>query len=297
MILRKENSSSSSVRVVAPYELTRTIRIKPNESGQTILSFFKERFPFVSEFEWARRFDNNWIHEQGVPLEKYDLTRSNQVINHYAPRVVEPSVSDSITIIDETDDWLAVFKPAPLPMHQGGRYNKNTLIYILREKGYENLRMVHRLDSVTSGVVLLAKNKQSAIELRQMFELNKVQKWYHAIVKGEVEQTYRITAPIRRKRGFVFECGENLSGAKSAVTTIIPEEVVNGATRVKCIPQTGRTHQIRLHLNYIGHPIIDDPIYGPNGDQSGLKLQNSAISLQSSGLIIDEMNIKITADS
>jgi len=279
--------------VVAPYELTRKIRIKPADAGKTVLDFFDERFPFAGREGWLDRIDRGWILDNGRPVSYADILKENRELHHYSPKVKEPAVASDVHVLEETSGWLAVYKPAPLPMHPGGRYNKNTLLYILKEMGYENLKMVHRLDAVTSGVVLLSKHKDSAKELRAAFEAGGVRKVYHAVVAGEVTNEFTVDAPIRRKRGFVFECGNGLAGAKPATTKFYPEEVANGKTVVRCEPVTGRTHQIRLHLKHAGFPIFDDPIYGPNGDDSGLKLQNSAISLRSSGLEIRELKIKV----
>jgi RluA family pseudouridine synthase len=289
----KREKSACPVRVVAPYELTRTIRIKPADSGKTILDFFDERFPYLGRDRWIDRIQRGWILYGDQPVSVDFTLKPHLLLNHFSPKVKEPAVASDVRVLDESDDWLAVYKPAPLPMHQGGRYFKNTLFYMLKEMGYDKLKMVHRLDSVTSGVVLLAKHKESAKNLRAAFESGLVRKVYHAVVFGEMTGPITVQAPIRRKRGFVFECGEGLIGAKPAITKFIPEEVKNGKTIVRCEPISGRTHQIRLHLKYAGFPIVDDPIYGPNGDDSGHKLQNSAISLRSSGIEIDELGIRV----
>ncbi|WP_069131131.1 pseudouridine synthase [Rhodohalobacter halophilus] len=293
MMSLKREKSACPVRVVAPYELTRTIRVKPADSGKTVLDFFDERFPYLGRDHWADRIHRGWVLRENQPVAADFTVKPHLRLHHYSPKVKEPAVASDVRILDETDDWLAVYKPAPLPMHQGGRYYKNTLLYMLDEVGYKNLKMVHRLDAVTSGVVLLAKHKESAKTLRVAFESGTVRKVYHAVVHGEMSEPVTVQAPIRRKRGFVFECGEGLTGAKSAVTKFFPEEINDGKTVVRCEPVTGRTHQIRLHLKHVGYPIFDDPIYGPNGDNTGQKLQNSAISLRSFGIEIDGLGIDI----
>jgi len=290
----KRESLACPVRVVAPYELTRSIRVKPEDAGKTVLDFFCDRFPYVGRVHWNQRIENGWVRLDSRPLMCDDSVKPYQEIDHFSPKVKEPAVSSELRILKETDDWLAVYKPAPLPMHQGGRYYKNTLLYMLKEMGYEDLKMVHRLDAVTSGVVLLAKHKESAKKLRAAFEMGQVRKIYHAVVAGEVTNEFTVDAPIRRKRGFVFECGEGLHGAKPAITKFSPEKVVDGKTIVRCEPVTGRTHQIRLHLKHAGFPIFDDPIYGPDGDDSGLKLQNSAIGLRSSEIEIRELGVRVS---
>lgn len=287
----RESFRSSEARIVAPYPLTRTIRVKRADEGKSVLGFFMERFPYLPEERWMERLRNGWICSGGEALKADEPVTSQQLIHHFTPKVKEPSVSAGVEILRDEEEWLLVNKPAPLPMHQGGRYYKNTLIYILAEMGYSGLKIVHRLDAVTSGLVILAKNKAFAARLRKEFEEGRVEKWYHAIVAGEPEQKFTVDAPIRRKRGFVFECGENLEGAKSAVTRIEPVESRDGVTMVRCLPVTGRTHQIRLHLQHAGYPIIDDPIYGPDGDSSGRRLQNCAISLQSFMLKAENIGI------
>lgn len=105
-----------------------------------------------------------------------------------------------------------------------------------------------------------------------------------------------VDMPIRRKRGFVFECGTNLTSAKPAKTMIERCQNLNGLSLVKCTPVTGRTHQIRLHLREAAFPIIDDPIYGSNGDETGNRMQNGAIHLQSSGIVVDDFSIEAQMD-
>lgn len=282
---------SSSVRIVQPYELSRKLIVRPFEAGLNVLDFFAFRFPYISKNEWAGRVEKGWITRDGNPLQQDGKIRANDTLMHYTPAVREPSVPASVEVLRETENWLMVYKPAPLPMHQGGRYFKNTLIYILEELGYGDVKMVHRLDSVTSGLVLAARNKETALRMRTLFETGRVKKWYYALVEGEVKSEFTVDVPVRRKNGFIFECGDGLTGAKEARTEVYPVKSEGGRTLVRCVPVTGRTHQIRLHLQHAGYPIIDDPIYGPMGDTSGRKLQNSAIKLQSSGIEIEELSI------
>ena len=291
-ILRSVNFKRSDIRLVEPYPLTRTLLVKPHDRGKKLIEYLHERFSYVSCEEWQRRLDNKWIwFAQGEATADASL-KPNQLIYHHSPKVIEPSVPDTVTVIEESDEWLVVYKPAPMPMHQGGRYFKNTLTYILSERGYENLSIVHRLDAVTSGLVLFAKNREMANRLQLAFTEKRVEKWYYALVAGEMkEQSITVDLPIARKRGFIFECGHHLSNGKSAVTIIERVATVNGNSLVKCTPLTGRTHQIRLHLREAGLPILDDPIYGPDGDSSGKMLQNREISLQSSGIKEDHLSI------
>ena len=289
--------SSSKVRIVAPYPLTRRMTVKGESEGIQLSGYLYSRFPYLSEEVWKERIRKGWIRINGDVAEAEHILRANQQIDHYNPHIVEPAVPDEVRVVSETDDYLIAAKPAPMPMHQGGRYCKNTLISILEEGGSGKLRMIHRLDSVTGGLVILAKNKDFALKLHHAFSSNRVKKWYYALVDG-ISDTNKteITVPIRRKAGFVFECGENLEGGKPSHTIIEVIQRFDNKMLVRCEPVSGRTHQIRLHLRHWGHPIIDDPIYGPGGDDSGKRLQHCSIHLQSSYLAIPDLNIEAELD-
>lgn len=292
MISRDVNFKSSSVRIVEPYPLTRTLLVKPKDSGKRLIDFLHERFSYVGEEEWAGRIERKWLWFSNGEAAPDSVLESNQLIYHHTPMVKEPSVPDTVKVVRDEEEWMIVYKPSPMPMHQGGRYYKNTLTYILSEMGYSGASIVHRLDAVTSGLVLLAKNRGMANRLQLAFTGNGVRKWYYAVVKGVPgSPNMMVDVPIRRKRGFVFECGSNLENSKPAKTLIELCQTDQEISLVKCTPVTGRTHQIRLHLKEAGIPILDDPIYGPNGDETGNQLQGRPILLQSSGLSVDQFLI------
>lgn len=252
------------------------------------------RFPFRAEEEWKARIENGRVGLNEESVAPDVLLKKSDSVFHHNPNVIEPSVPDEIEILQETEDWIAVFKPAPLPMHPGGRYFKNTLTAMLEEMGYPDLKIVHRLDAVTSGIVLFAKTKAFAQKAMTEFAEGRVQKTYYAEVSGVPdEDTVTITAPIRRKTGFVFESNPDLTNAKPAETTFTVVERKEHSAIIKCEPKTGRTHQIRLHLEHWGYPIIDDPIYGIHGDKTSKKAQKTGISLVSSGLVIKGLGVNL----
>lgn len=280
------------VRIVAPYPIRHEFKVGHEFVGKSLLQMMATRFPFRSEPEWAQRIKEGKVGVNGAECEPRYHLKDTDLVFHFNPYVIEPSVPDEVQVLEVHSEYLVVFKPAPMPMHPGGRYNRNTLTEILKEWGYEDLKIVHRLDGVTSGIVLFARTKSFANKLMECFRDGKVRKTYYAHVHGvPVEDQKVIDHPIRRKVGFVFESNPDLKKAKPACTKFTVTERKEHSAIVRCEPLTGRTHQIRLHLEQWGHPIIDDPIYGPNGDKSSQKTQNKGISLLNAGIDIPELNL------
>lgn len=309
------NAPRVSVRISEPYSVTRILRVKQSHHGWTLLRFFSERFPWKEASEWEQKIlkGDIRVQEERVPPD-YPL-QTGELIQHDSDGVTEPSVPNQIEIIQESEEWLVVSKPAPLPVHAGGRYFRNTLLAILEERGYGQLYPLHRLDAVTHGLICLARKEESVPQLSAWIRSEGTEKAYYAHVAGVPSvQSVEIQTPIRRKKGFVFESMKEgdlemqkdfntssnslpksgRSALKKAHTRIEVLHSLLDSAIVKCIPITGRTHQLRLHLRDWGHPIIDDPIYGPNGDDSGNLLQNRSISLLSARIAVPQAGIDAT---
>lgn len=288
---------SRKVRIIEPYAITYRFKVKSEFDGKSLLDLMTTRFPFHGVKVWETKIDKGHVGVNGKEATTHQILSRHDEVYHHNPKVIEPSVPNEVKILQQTDDFLIVYKPAPLPMHPGGRYNKNSLTSILEKQGFENLRIVHRLDAVTSGLVLLARNKDFAQKAMIAFSESKVKKTYFAHVAGIPEEdSVIINTPIRRKTGFVFESELGLKHAKEAITHFEVIERKEHSALIKCTPKTGRTHQIRLHLDQWGYPIIDDPIYGPDGDKSSKQAQKRAISLLNAGLEIEELGVKYFLD-
>lgn len=289
----RSKSISREVRIVKPYPITHTFKAGSEFDGISIVEMMSTRFPFHSKEVWQQRLENGrlgWESKKENLAD--DLLKAEDLIFHENPAVIEPSVPDEVEVIEESENYLLVYKPAPLPMHPGGRFNKNTLTQILLDKGFKDLKIVHRLDSVTSGLVIFSKNKEWAKKLGDAFSSGKVNKKYLALVHGVPNvDSITITSKIKRKAGFVFESGDNLKTGKNAETHFSVLERFEDFSLIDCSPITGRTHQIRLHLAEWGYPIIDDSIYGADGDSSSFSPQNVGISLMSYRLEFEDLNL------
>lgn len=248
------------------------------------------RFPFHPQTFWKERIQAGYIKNPQRPHD--DTVKSGEVIEHYVPRKVEPSVPDEIQVLKENSEWMAFYKPSPMPVHAGGRYYKNSMEYILRERGYSSLLSVHRLDAVTSGIMLFAKSKAVARSIQESWTKPGTQKVYFARVSGCVNWKEKtVNEPIRRKKGFVFQTHPL---GKTAETRFICLQAHTQESLIECRLNSGRTHQIRLHLKTLGHPIIDDTVYGIDGRED--QPQNTAISLVHSRLSIPDLNIDIALE-
>ncbi len=183
------------------------------------------------------------------------------VVNRPAPD--EPDVPREFRVIAEDDTFLALDKPAGLPIHTTAKFYRNTLTWLLRER-YPNQRMdvCHRIDRETSGVLLVARGQQASSFLKQAFARRLVDKTYLALVHGVPAQPSGvIDAPTKLldTRTHIM-----MGVAEDGRPSVTRYEVVRAFARhalVRCEPHTGRQHQIRVHLAHIGHPIVGDKIY------------------------------------
>lgn len=276
------NNSSRRVRIISPYARHLDCRIRRHEQGIEIGEFLVTRFPFRSHEEWVSRLSSGWITQGDRSLAPGDSIRPGKPLTLYHPNHLEPAVPDEVVIIQKSPDFLLVYKPAPMPVHPGGRYNKNSLTSILQEQilpgdiqgespmPFRNgqytlsrksgIHVLHRLDSVTSGLILFGLNHPFSRSVQLAFSQGQVEKFYLAVVSGlPKEDEMTISLPISRKKGYVFAC--TLNGKASLTEFRVLQRFADSAL-VLCVPRTGRTHQIRLHLKAWGHPVIDDPVYG-----------------------------------
>ena len=174
-----------------------------------------------------------------------------------------------IDIVYEDDDLLIINKASGMVVHPApGNYTGtlvNALLYRFNLTSGDSMRpgIVHRLDKDTSGLMLVAKNDFTHEKLSEMIAKKEVERKYLAIVDGVIKhQTGTIDAPIGRDINNRQKMAVTDQNAKEAVTNFKVLERFNNNTLIECILETGRTHQIRVHLSYIGYPVNNDPLYG-----------------------------------
>ena len=181
---------------------------------------------------------------------------------------VEPE-NIEIDVVYEDDDLLVINKKSGMVVHPApGHYTGtlvNALLYRFNITGGQSHRpgIVHRLDKDTSGLMLVAKNEWTHEKLSEMISKKEVARHYLAIVTGLIKHdTGTIDAPIGRDTNDRQKMAVTDQNAKEAITHFRVLEQFKENTLIECILETGRTHQIRVHLAYINHPVVNDPAYG-----------------------------------
>ena len=176
-----------------------------------------------------------------------------------------------LDIVYEDDDLLVVNKPSGMVVHPAvGNYSHtlvNALMYhcnnLSQVNGVIRPGIVHRIDADTSGLLLVAKNDMAHVDLAKQISEKSVKREYIALVDGVIkEDTATIDAPIGRDVKNRKKMCVTADNSKDAITNIRLIERYKNSTLITCSLLTGRTHQIRVHMNYIGHSVINDPVYG-----------------------------------
>lgn len=176
-----------------------------------------------------------------------------------------------LDIVYEDDDLLVVNKPSGMVVHPAvGNYSHtlvNALMYhcnnLSQVNGVIRPGIVHRIDADTSGLLLVAKNDMAHVDLAKQISEKSVKREYITLVDGVIkEDTATIDAPIGRDVKNRKKMCVTADNSKDAITNIRVIERYKNSTLITCSLLTGRTHQIRVHMNYIGHSVINDPVYG-----------------------------------
>ncbi|PKA56912.1 RNA pseudouridine synthase 7 [Apostasia shenzhenica] len=256
-------------RYVRPYYFEFISHVKNRWAGKTIVDLFAHEFrgrPY-EYYVCAVQSGRIQVDEQVVPVSY--IVQQTQKISHFVHRHEPPVIAGNVSILHSDPDVITVFKPASIPVHPCGQYRKNTVVGILQaEHSIESLFPIHRLDRLVSGLLIFARNADKAEQFRKQIEAGLLQKEYIARVVGvfpEGEQVVdaNVNYDAREGKSLVEDGGRmgNGFGGKAACTKFLRISSNGTHSVVLCKPITGRTHQIRVHLQYCGHPIANDELY------------------------------------
>jgi 23S rRNA pseudouridine1911/1915/1917 synthase len=200
--------------------------------------------------------------------------KAGQTVAIDIPDAIDSAVAPEpldLPILYQDSDLVVVDKPAGMVVHPAAGHDTGTLVNALLHHitdlsgigGEKRPGIVHRLDRGTSGLMVVAKNDAAHEELARQFHDREVEKEYIALVWGVVQAGRRIDAPIGRDPENRKKMSAKARRSREAVTRIVRAEHLNpGVTLARIAIHTGRTHQIRVHLSAIGHPVVGDPLYG-----------------------------------
>jgi 23S rRNA pseudouridine1911/1915/1917 synthase len=244
-------------------------RVEPNYAGWRLDKYLRAKIPRLSRSRIQRIIETNLLSEKR--LKSSSLVRPGLVFRLRRRMLEEPETPSTVREIHRDDSLLVIDKPAGLPVHPSARYHHGTLVMLLRRLYGDGLRAwpAHRLDRETSGVMVCGRSREVARELMEQFSAGRVEKEYLAICEGVPPDSFAVDAPIAEGGAQVrIAVRIDLRVGKPAVTrfSVARRFERNGESfaLVRASPQTGRQHQIRVHLREAGFPIVGDKIYGPD---------------------------------
>ncbi|KAI1318991.1 hypothetical protein EDD11_005189 [Mortierella claussenii] len=261
-----ENSGSFclSLRKIKPYFFKYQTFAKGRWLGRSIIEVFNTEFRDRDNTFYERAIKDGRIKINDQAVSQDYTIQNSDIVAHDIHRHEPPVANLPVRVVREDDGVIIVDKPSSIPVHPSGRYRHNTVLHILmKEQGYKDLFPVNRLDRLTSGLMIIALSVKRAREFELMMQRCEIKKEYVCKVKGHFPSG-------------ITECHEPIHVAcfKLTLNTVHPDgkacstiferlryDPATDTSIVLARPVTGRTHQIRVHLQWLGYPITNDPLY------------------------------------
>lgn len=256
-------AATSPLPGARPYESKRPLNVPARYDRWLLIDFLCDYLPQISREEWLGLIRQQRIRDRQAPLLADHVVRGGQRLFRIDPETTEPAVNAAIRVLAWEDDYVVFNKPAPLPMHPCGRFNRNSMTEILGLAfPGEHFSPAHRLDANTTGIVVFCRSRQAAKAIQRQFEGGLASKKYVCRVEGHPSwDETTSTRPISsgpEENGFRVVAPDG-DAADTAFRVLA--RYANGEALVEAVPRTGRTNQIRVHLWDMGHPIVGDPVY------------------------------------
>jgi 23S rRNA pseudouridine1911/1915/1917 synthase len=256
-----------------PRIIRRSFVVDEASAGERLDHFLKRQIPRLSRTKLQKVIRSDLTRSSGGPLKPHSPVAALEVLTLHTPARPEPPCPRYFGLLYEDEEVRVVDKPAGLAVHASARYYFNTLTRVLLETyPDEDSQICHRLDRETSGCLVVARSKSSAVALKETFARKTARKTYCAIVHGDPpwDEPTTIDLPL----GLVdadatinirMIVRDDAPPAQTVVRVLSRQRP--GFALVECRPITGRQHQIRAHLAAVGYPIVGDKLY-THGDEA-----------------------------
>lgn len=276
--------------------VTEHVIVVSEKSGIRIDKYISNQLKDISRSYIQKLIDDGQVQVNGKRIKSNYKVNSNDTIRVHIPEPEKLEITAEeikLDIVYEDEDLLVVNKPQGMVVHPAPGNYSGTLVNALINHCGDNLSaingvirpgIIHRIDKDTSGLLLVAKNNHSHTHLAQQIKDHSLNRKYIAIVYGNIRNGSGIIDmpigrhPVDRKKMTVTE-----KNSRNAVTHFKVLERFGNYTYIECKLETGRTHQIRVHMSHIGHPILGDPVYGPKKDK--FKLNGQALHAKLLGFV------------
>lgn len=269
--------------------------IDEEHAGIRIDKFLSEELPDMSRSYIQKLIKENQIIVNSAKVKANYKTNIGDILILEEPELKEPDIvaeNIPLNILYEDDDILIVNKPKGMVVHPSAGHYSGTLVNALMYHCKDNLSgingvmrpgIVHRIDMDTTGSLLVCKNDFSHNHLAEQLKVHSITRVYHAIVHGNLKEDFgTINAPIGRHPIDRKKMSINHTNGKEAITHYKVLKRFSNFTYVECRLETGRTHQIRVHMSSIHHPLLGDCVYGPV--KSPYKLQGQTLHAKTLGI-------------
>lgn len=266
--------------------MTNTYTIKAQESGDRIDALLAKEIEDITRSQAVRLIEQGAVTLRCNPIKKNHRVTSGEI---FVVEIPEPEETEIVAediplnIVYEDDDLIVINKQKGMVVHPAPGHYSGTLVNALLWHcgnslsgigGEKRPGIVHRIDMDTSGLIIAAKNDFSHRFLSSQLADHSLSRTYEAVVCGRIrDDSGEINAPIGRHPADRKRMAVTEKNSKSAITHYEVIARYNGYTHVRCFLETGRTHQIRVHMASIGHPVLGDLVYGKKQPDKGLNSQ------------------------
>lgn len=250
--------------------------VPEKSSGLRIDKFLTESCPDYTRSFLQKLLKSELVEVNGKPVKSSYKTAAGDTVTFEVPEAVEAEITAQeipLDILYEDEDVILINKPKGMVVHPAAGHYEGTLVNGLMHHCREQLSgingvmrpgIVHRIDMDTTGVLIVCKNDLAHNSIAEQLKVHSITRKYYAVVFGSLKDDEgTIHAPIGRHPNDRKKMSINSKNGKDAVTHYKVLERFHGYTLVECRLETGRTHQIRVHMASIGHPLLGDQVYGP----------------------------------